>query len=128
MCALVGVAGKNGHKSSITTPTILRTLRSWFQVFGRNSRIQRTEGGRRLQPRTEEVWLLRDVTEGDTRLKAEMEGALWFPHLFGAEKVERLKAGMEGARGIQEGDELLLVRRKFSFFRLGRTEVNGSSF
>ena len=57
-----------------------------------------------------------------------MEGALWFPHLFGAERVERLKAGMEGARGIQEGDELLPVRRELSFFRLGRTEVNGSSF
>ena len=72
-----------------------------FQVVARNSRIQKTEGARRLQPRTEEVWLLRDGTEGDTRLQAEMEGALWFHHLFGAEGVKRLKAGMEVARGLQ---------------------------
>ena len=56
-----------------------------------------------------------------------MEGALWFPHLFLAEGGERLKAGMEGARGLQEGEELL-GRRELSFFRLGRTEVNGSTF
>ena len=68
------------------------------QVVGRSSRIQRTEGARRLQPRTEKVWLLRDGTEGDTRLQAEMEGALWFPHLFGAKG--ELKAGLEGARGL----------------------------
>ena len=57
-----------------------------------------------------------------------MEGALWLPHLFGAGGAERLKAGMEGARGLQEGDKLLLGRRELSFFRLGRTDVDGSSF
>ena len=53
-------------------------------------------------------WVLRDGTEVDTRLQAEMEGALWFPRLFGTEGVERLKAGMEGDRGLREGDKLLL--------------------
>ena len=53
--------------------------------------------------------MLRHGTEGDTRLQVEIEGPLWFTHLFGAEGVERLKAGLEGARGLQGETSFFLV-------------------
>ena len=35
---------------------------------------------------------------------------------------------MDGAHGLQEGDEPLLGRRELSFFRLERMEIEGSNF
>ena len=70
------------------------------------------------------VCLLQDVTEGDTQLQAEMEGARWFH--TGAERAGRLSAGMEGVRVLQEGNELLFGGRELSFVRLGQREAGCS--